>query len=583
MPGLNKRSHWAQTLYVLLLCLALIGVTRFLFAAYFGIYEDDYTRIPLALKMNAPELIHQIVMAFTGFVDHGKPLHTTIIYTLAMLGVTLNGLQGIYLIAYLINGTNAILFFLLIKQISPTKYAIIAAISFVLFSGDITQAFITHALGLQTSLTFLLLAFHAYGREKRWLAYTFALAVLLTYETPYLIFLTAPLLFEPEWTKTVFRSLIQHALILGALLLAIILLRSVIGETRITGLGFPEVLTTPLSHMLQGPIVSLGTYLYRPYQALITLPWLIWFALLPIFFIFLWTLAKALEWDDGKFPLQLNLDRPSASKVASIMDRVRLWIQSDAAEFHLLLLGLLILVLAYPLTFTVRAFAISGRDTRVHLAAALGAAMVWAWIWTQILLWLKRQRTVWVGIVTLSTLFTLLVGFGLTVQGDMIRAWDLQRIFWNQLIRLTPDLDKGTVILVSPDGLIDTTNIGANTWSLPRILENIYLFPDNWGINDVPRVYRLTPDWEIYILGEEGIFHLNARTTVASRSYDRAVDPSHVIFLDTIDNELRRSQDVLLIENRIIELKSHSSPLIQIYKPGSIYHLIIEPDVSDNN
>ena len=39
------------------------------------------------------------------------------------------------------------------------------------------------------------------------------------------------------------------------------------------------------------------------------------------------------------------------------------------------------LILAYPLTFTVRAYAISGRDTRVHLGAVLGAALLWASIW----------------------------------------------------------------------------------------------------------------------------------------------------------------------------------------------------------
>jgi len=495
---MKPRPAWVNPLTVILLCLALIGISRFLFASGFGLYEDDYTRIPRALSMSGADLQREIITSFSGFVDHGKPMHPTVIYSLAMLGAAMNGVRGIYLIAFLVICVNAVLFFLLMKRIASIRFAGLAAISYAVFSADITQAFLTHALGLQTALTFLLLAFLAYTANRKVLAYIFVLALLLTYETPYFVFLAAPILLDRTWGKRTVRSFLQNALVLGIMLFAVILIRAGIEETRISGLTFPEVITIPLSHMIQGPIVSVATYVYRPYQALISMPAWTYLGLTPVFLIIAWVIFRISPGEQSTPRSLRSAEAPRGQpgfKQASKIDNLRRWIQEGELDLHLLFSGLMMLVLAYPLTFTVRAYALSGRDTRVHLAAALGAAMLWAWLGNRALAWFTKHRSAWVGYSLLSLVFTLLVGFGILVQADMVRAWNLQRELWGSIIEYAPDVEEGTVILIDPAGLTDTWAIDANTWAMPQILPYLFQYPPTWEA--IPAVHRLLPDWQI--------------------------------------------------------------------------------------
>jgi len=234
----------------------------------------------------------------------------------------------------------------------------------------------------------------------------------------------------------------------------------------------------------------------------------------------------------------------------------------------------MLLVLAYPMTFTVRAYAISGRETRVHFAAILGASILFALFIKWITYILQRYTRRNIAMVIVAPWLALLVGFGQIVQLDYQASWENQISFWDQLVLIAPDLEKGTVILVDPAGLRDTKYIGSNTWNLPRILEQIYSFPESWGKYDIPRVYRLTPDWEQYILGEEGVLHLNARTTVAPRSYDRAVDPAQVIYLTSEDNQLARVTGSLTINDTSLGLKISTPDPQPAYEPSVLDSLL---------
>jgi hypothetical protein len=172
-------------------------------------------------------------------------------------------------------------------------------------------------------------------------------------------------------------------------------------------------------------------------------------------------------------------------------------------------------------------------------------------------------------------IFSLTIGFGFIVQRDYQNSWQLQKGFWGQVVDLAPDISKGTVILVDPEGLQDGKYIGANTWNLPMVLEQVFNFPTTWEFYDIPRVYRLTPDWDHHILGEEGLFHLNANTTVASRSYDRAVDPNNVILFSTDQNQLIRIDGPIQIMDTQIVLKTFRNQSIG-YSENTLYPLLIE-------
>jgi hypothetical protein len=181
--------------------------------------------------MTGSELWKIIVQAFQHFVDHGKPLHPTLIYSLALIGGRIGDLFGVYITGYLIVTINAFLFYGLIKRISNQTFALISALAYCLFSADTTQAFITHSLGLQPSLTFLLLAMHSYISDKKVLSYLLLTGILLNYETPFLIFLGAPLL-KKKWDERLPRELALNAAMLGGMLLSVLLIRHLMGESK---------------------------------------------------------------------------------------------------------------------------------------------------------------------------------------------------------------------------------------------------------------------------------------------------------------------------------------------------------------
>ena len=247
------------------------------------------------------------------------------------------------------------------------------------------------------------------------------------------------------------------------------------GESRVAELTYPELFTTPLTHMFQGPIVSLGTYFYRPVQAISEMEgtgYIATLLLAPVLYIAIHALSP-------NEPLDLSVIQSTIKKwfKASDQDVEGLSLGTAPVEtktiFRATVLGIANISLAYMFTFTVRAYAISGRETRVHLAAAIGAAILFAVFGTILIKFTKRFRVRWVGVGFMAALFSSLIGFGFVVQRDYALSWDLQQDFWSQVVDLTPDIEKDTVILIEPTGLAKTKFIDANTWNMPRVLSSI--------------------------------------------------------------------------------------------------------------
>ncbi len=530
------------------------------------------------MEMTGSELVEQVQSAFIEFRGHALPLHVSSILSFSFIGARVGDLEGIYFIGYLFLTLNACLFYALIARIWQPTLAVLAALSFGLYSADITQAYLTHSLGLQPSLTLLLLAFHSYLSGRKILAYLFVVGILFNYETVFLLFLGAPLL-KKKWKNGLVKEILVNTAIVGAILIFDALLRISLGENRVVNLQFPDILVVPLTHMIQGPIVSLGTYIYRPIQAMQNLDKEVLLTVAASFIV-LSLLISHLEFEKAAFLRSISSD-PKHFNLSSIYAYIRGKTACFEASPDLRSLlryastGIVMLVLAYPLTFTVRAYAISGRETRVHFAGIVGASI----IWSSLLYFIGRVSNEFgkkrVGILAIAGMLSLLIGFGNLVQKDYIASWQYQKGFWQQVVGLVPDLEKGTVILVEPDNLKETRYIGANTWNLPRILDLVFVFPNDWELLDIPRVFRLTPDWEDDILGEEGLLHLNARTTVAPRAYDRAVDPSKVIVIKRVDGQLARISGPLRLGGFLVNIKQENA-VQSTYSKTELYNRLLD-------
>jgi hypothetical protein len=571
---MHERS---QAIVSISLFLATIWLSHFYQSRSFGLYEDDYSRIPQAIGMSLSDLFNLLKYLFTEYVGQGRPLHLASIFTNAHLGSKIAGIWGIYIFGYGIFALAAILFYLLLRRIAPASFAGLATLVFCVYSADTNQAYITSSLGLYPSLVFLLIAMHLFLSNRKLLAYAAAVGVLLMYETPYPMLFAMPFL-RHKWDRKLRRDLILNTFILSILLLSSLGIRYFLGEGRVTSSNFLELSITSLEHMAVGPVVNLGTFLLRPFQAVqgfdIQIGMIVFFSAFA-FLVYLRTLRY--EQPDLENLLH-DIRGPIYRRVQNIIgERSHLKIVFGAFFDFLpvITLGFMFLVLSYAFTFTIRAYAITGRDTRVHFAGILGASMIWGSVLHFALFLLQQRDKKQLGSVLISIMLALTVGFGFVVQNDYARSWQLQRTFWNETLDLVPDITEGTVILVDPIGLEDGKHIGANTWNLPMVLEQIFEFPATWEVTQKPRVYRLTPDWKDYILGEEGLFHLNARTVIASRSYDRAVDPAHVVMLSSKNHQLNRNTDAIILNDIPVTLKTIEPPYPN-YTEGVLYSLLIE-------
>jgi hypothetical protein len=557
-----KNQRW-QTILDLLFLALLFWIARYWYSIHFGFYEDDLTYIPHVLQMLPAQLVEYIKFLILNLYDHARPLHPASIGIFAFWGWNINKLWGIYWFAYVLTIINIGLFYLLIKRTTNRSFAFLCTLAYLLYAADTTQTFISLSFGFQPFITLVLIAFHLYISDRRILSYILAFIILFGYETPFVLFAIAPL-FKQEWNKKRFRELIFHNLILITMLVVVFLIRTQTGDDRVANLGLKQLITTPFLHMIQGPIVSLGSFVLRPVQVLSSLNVEIIFVILGSFgiLVFLFSRLEVESTLDWRGLWQVIADRQVRRALPAPFKMLG----------HMLVIGSALLILAYPLTFTVRAYAISGRDTRVHAAGVMGAAILIA-CFAYFVLLLVQKHWRWVVNLTLAGFFALMVGYGFVVQNDYVRAWQLQKDFWRELLPLIDDAGDGTVILVDPSALTDTRQIGANYWNLPRVLDQIYTFPAE--IKDIPRVHRLEAGWQKTLVTPDGRFQVNATSVYGVPDYFGEFDPGNVILIQQENGRLVRRQ-VIRLNGHDYWLKQYNlwtAPLS--LWPGFLYNLLI--------
>lgn len=487
---INSSAAVGDWLFLLFIAIA-IWVSRFLGFRSFGLYEDDFAFIGGLINLSFPELIARLQEL--NFATQGRPIGFGIDYISAWSGYQLGGLSGVYIIAYSIVLINAILFYFLLKRLLPDIYAKIGTLAYAVFPADTTQAFLTHALILQPSLTFFLIATHLYLSRKFLVSYLFITLSLLSYEVVFPVFLAVPLL-EKGSRANLKTKLIKNFVILLAIFVIVYFLRKISGEERATKIPFYSF----FQNVFYGPFISLSQYASRPVYAgqQIVERFDVYGNLLPILILlgvclYLFCLHYRKQLELGNSSDLIGQTRPLDKKYyLSTILKYSLWI---------LLVGFVALFLSYLLTFTNPVFIVAGRGSRVHLAAVFGAAVIVGAICSFALLFAKylqnKLLSYHVTSVLLATFFTLLIAFGFMIQQSYKESWIYQKQFWNNLVEICPDLSDGTNIFVEvqDDQLRYSTFIETLSWPTPFVLELIYDFPKSWAY--LPRVWLVEKDW----------------------------------------------------------------------------------------
>ncbi len=551
----KKSVFWQIEDLKFLLFLALTNwLAHFWYFRSFGIYEDDHFRIPEAMGMTLMELYNYVSsLLFNLGHTQGRPLHIIFIYIFSFLGAKLGGLGAVYWIAYLLTTINIILFYLLLKRIDDSViFPLTGALAFTLFTADTTRIWLTSVFGLQTTLTFLLLAFNLYISNQKIISYFIIFLSLVTYETAFFIFLTAPLLAKKLKSKTV-TKLLQHGLIMLAIFMVVVLLRKISGEYRATELDLLTAIQTSLLQMLIGSLVSLKSYFISPGKTILV----IFKEDLLIFLVFYLVASLILL---RKLTSQKN---------------PQFWHQS----LKLIVIGSLMLILAYPLTFTVSATQINGPWSRVHMAGAIGASILCGSLGSIIFYFGSFYKQQSLAVLGISLFFTLLVGYGIIIQKDYQTNWQYQKDFWREMIPLISDVGDENLVLVESKGIHTATQqMRANDWNTPPVLGNIYKFPQSWQYP--PKVYMLTSNWEENIVAGKDLFLLNTSTLAAAGDHlpvpntDSTIESSKVILIKSREGHLVRAKSPLVIEGKSFNLKENIAANGQFLPKGSLFEVI---------
>ena len=584
--GLKSKS---VKLVLIFCCFALlIGFSHFFYHRDFGLYEDDYAYIGQILSYSPGELVKLVIQTHLSFMQ-GRPLHPSLIYIFSFLGYRLAGIDGMYWIGWLIISVNALLLYLLLKRvINEELFGITGTLAFCLFPADTTQAFLTHALGIQPALTFFLLASHAYFSKKLIWAYLGALGILLCYETMYPVFWAIPFLYAlssvypqahnvHKTASRMFRGVLWHSFIMGVILCGMVLLRKYLGEDRVSNLVLESVVKTAINRLQIGPTTGLHTFIQRPIEAFQTLDIVRLIVLLIPFMAFVAILMRAVQ------RVQTPPNREAfLSRLAGLYG-----------------IGMVMVCLAYPLTLTVPASIIDGRGSRVHFAAVVGAALLVSCLCLTGQIWLRYVQYTPFSVkvsrqlfsVSLSIVFALLVSFAVDVQHDYQKSWWYQQAYWTDLVRLCPDLEDGTLILVPKSGIRNALQIRAHSWSSPLILKKIYDFPETWKY---PRVYQVFVN-RLDIQGHHDDkaakdlyqqFKLDRNWTwLLPDDIDRSFSSKNTIFLSLQDGSLVRIEDPIEINGQMVQFKRRSRSSDQPnddypeFPKGPLYDELIQPSI----
>jgi len=112
----------------------VLWVAHFLHSAQFGLYEDDWNRVPRIVGVDWHALWGMIAPVMVTVSGQGRPLHTAFILFFSFLGFNLAQFQGIYVVAFLLLFAATLLFqSFLIKVFRDERFAFLGALAFTVY------------------------------------------------------------------------------------------------------------------------------------------------------------------------------------------------------------------------------------------------------------------------------------------------------------------------------------------------------------------------------------------------------------------------------------------------------------------
>jgi hypothetical protein len=456
-PSIESDPTWRSRFKVLFLIATVVYFAHYLRMYAFGLYEDDYWAIAPNFTRPLNQLPDLFLQCFR-YWPQGRPLNHSLPTALSAIGYKLGGLPGIYGLAYAWLTLNSALVYAIVRRLLSGPSALLATFVYVLFPADATKNLLVHASHVQGSMTFLLagLLLWLWGGVWRWVSYPVAALSLLSYESAFLPFLAAPLLWAGD-RKSTWRTWLWHLTLCGIIVAAVAYIRLHTGDTRAGGvIADPwEAGRMVLTSLYLGPLTSLrmmGKGAWLGTREVCTAG--IASAVVVACFVYICRPLGDAREQAGQalprvWPSWLDHHRTVAGKLP--------W-------WWIFIAALLMLCGSYALTLTnyppTQEF---GRLTSTHVAAGWGMALGVAALmegarrhFGRHAIWLTVAVSVWVGALFLYQDF---------IQREYVRAWNIQRNFWYQVGTLAPEAAPGWTIIVTGSPAAQSPIIASNSWA----------------------------------------------------------------------------------------------------------------------
>lgn len=467
-----------------ILAIGLFGfVVHYLNFRNFGLYEDDFIFTASFLDNEFQSVGQVLRYSFSSFF-HGRPIGYSVQPVLSMLFAT-HGLWLIYLLAFSILWLNASIVYILFRSYVSPFLALLAVMVYWLYPADTTKIYLTHAFQIQLSISFALLAILIY-KKYPWPAFFIAALCMMTYETAYLTFILAPLLF----TRTR-KGWIRFVSLFITTLAFFFILRILLGEGRVgnelSDSGLVLTAWEAFSGMFIGAFASAGLWFYNLYISLSGTSLSLAFGLLALLLILYLSLNKQHTF------LQF---RP-----------INITLRKKTLNLNLIHIGFILLLISYLFSFThYPPIAHRGRGTSVHVAAGI------SWIILIVGLahyWLSRGGNIRLKKFSIVAVLLLYIPLHAQIQKSFVQEWDTTQNLWSEIIKQTggkiPISDRSqSNVLIHNNSFDSTSYILGNSWGNTRIPMALFgadfsrAYDDCWIGGHYPSIIAQDSCWIVY-------------------------------------------------------------------------------------
>ena len=552
--------------FSLALIVAVAWCANYVRFASFGLYEDDWFYVGYPFLTSFRTWLGPLLwQSAVGSAQVGRPLQAIFGFVFAEAGVVAKTLAADYLLCFSLFAASALLMYAVLRRRFSVQISTLAALLFVITPLHTLRQFLNGQFSFAPAFILVFAAMLLYLNGKQVRSYALAFLSILCYESIFFLFLGAPLLRRSGRPQDRRREWLIHLAVCGAMAVFYFVCRNSGADRRVAALHSGPALIWPVLHAwVFHTFASFAAYLYAFLRAWGASPEA-WAYAIP----FCVALIVFLRSCRQPKPVQAGLSREAL-----------VWIARSAG------VGFLFLFLGYAVSYfffqePTPQLHVIDRDSRISAAASFGSSVVVAVLLAG---WIRLSRTRATRLIAYSgvtAFLTVLFLYSFVVQDDYVNDWTEQRERAHQVIALTPDAKRDSIIvlqLLRGDHELFSRDfrrraIGRETYLYETSFSSLYGRGQPW-----PTLFVVhTGEWLQYLQQDADGFVVWNPPQVPGRwngSEGRFL-PGRFIVLEEIDpgRLIRRSEPILVNGVQILQVPPSTrekAPLWAAVTPNSL-------------